>query len=206
MDKMSFLKNFFEKFFKNGEGQDKTKRSIQNLSIFLIIGIAMVLVSGVFSKSDNALIKSDANKGEQKEISYDRGYLDDYDALMENKIKNILTQMQGVGKVSIAITYASSKEIVPAEDVKQNESNTNERDNEGGARNTTQIDTDSKIIIGQQESAAPVILKTLPPEIRGVVVVADGAKNENVKVNIAKAVSTALGISLSKIQVFPMAN
>lgn len=199
---MSFLKDWYEKFFKNDGGNDKNKKAIQNITIILVIGIAMLLAGGFFNDIGKKSVNSEEQNSQVK-LTQSNGYLDEYDAVMENKIKNILSQINGVGKVSVAITYASSKELVPAQDTRQNESNTNERDKEGGVRSTSQVDTDNKVIVGQQTDTKPVILKELPPEVRGVLVVADGANNQIVKTDIGKAVSTALGISLNKVQVFP---
>lgn len=198
---MKSLKEIFNSFFNSSNGQDKAKRSIQNLAIFMVIGVILLLVGGFLTGSN----KENVVKIDQKEkVSANSSYLDEYDAMLENKIKNILSQIYGVGRVSVAITYLSGKEIIPAQDVKQNESNTNEKDREGGVRSTIQTDTDSKVIIGQQSETRPVILKEIPPQVRGVIVVADGAKDERVKVDISRAVSTALGIPLSKVQVFSM--
>lgn len=199
---MGKIKEWYDLFLLSFDGKDKTKKGIQNLIIILGVGILMLLIGGFFTKNDSNKTQSD-KKGVQNVIQT-QGYVDQYDVMLENKIKNILSEINGVGKVSIAITYSSSKEIVPAEDVKQNQTNINEKDKEGGVRSTLENDTDSKIILGQKSDAVPVVLKEIPPQVRGVVVVAEGAKNEGTKVDIAKAVSTALGISLSKIQVFPM--
>lgn len=201
---MKSLKEWYERLF-NSEGKDKSKRAIQNLLIFLAIGIVLLYVGGFFAGGESKKKTSEEEKQTGKTLVSGESYLDEYDAALENKIKNILSQINGVGKVSVAITYSSGKEIVPAQDVKQNESNTNEKDKEGGVRSTIQTDTDSKVIVGQESETKPVILKELPPQVKGVVVVADGAKDEVVKVNISMAVSTALGIPLSKIQVFSMA-
>lgn len=201
---MKNLKELFNSMFKNCDSQEKTKKAIQNLAIFLAIGVVLLYVGGFLTGEKSNKKVSETEKTAGQTIS-STVYLDEYDAALENKIKNILSQIYGVGRVSVAITYSSSKEIVPAQDVKENESNTNEKDKEGGVRSTAQTDTDSKVIVGGQADSMPVILKELPPQVKGVVVVADGAKDEGIQVNISKAVSTALGISLSKIQVFPMA-
>lgn len=201
---MGILKDWYDKFFKNDGGQDKNKKAIQNIAIFLVIGIAMLLTGGFLNDIGKKPVNNDTQDSQEK-ATPSNGYLDEYDVMLENKIKNILSQINGVGKVSVAITYASSRELVPAQDTAQNESNTNERDKEGGVRSTSQVDTDSKVIVGQQTDAKPVILKELPPEVRGVLVVADGAVDPVVKTDISRAVSTALGISLSRVQVFARA-
>lgn len=197
---MEFIKDLYKKIINDSSGQDKTKKNIQNLAIFIMIGIALLLVSGFLTGNNKKAINT--NETLNKKI-VNNEYLDEYDVMLENKIKNILSQISGVGKVSVAITYSSGKEIVPMQDIKQNELKTNENDREGGVRSTIQVDTDNKTVINQEAETKPVVLKELPPEVKGVIVVADGAKNQSIKIDISKAVSTALGISLSKIEVFP---
>lgn len=202
------MKEFIDRiksYFKN-DGQDLTKKRIQNLTIFMAIGIILLIAGGVFSKErpTDFIDETDLNAKELTEDNQSK--FDQYDEILEGKIKGILSQIDGVGKVEIALTYQSGEEIVPAKDTSQNESNTKEQDIEGGVRSTIQMDTDSKVIIGNQSEISPVILKVIPPQVKGVIVVAEGANSDIIKIDISKAVSTLLGISLSKVEVFPMNN
>ena len=47
-----------------------------------------------------------------------------------------------------------------------------------------------------------MVIKNLPPEILGVVVVAEGADSPLVKLKIIQAVQTLLGVETNNIQVF----
>ena len=50
------------------------------------------------------------------------------------------------------------------------------------------------------------ILQTNKPEISGVVIVAEGASSSKVKYDIQVAVSSLYGISIDKVNVYPMKN
>ena len=49
-----------------------------------------------------------------------------------------------------------------------------------------------------------IVLKELLPKVCGVVVVAEGARDVTVNMDIVSAVSTVLGIKQSNVQVFEM--
>lgn len=50
----------------------------------------------------------------------------------------------------------------------------------------------------------PVILKEIEPKVKGVVVVAQGANDARVKLELYKAVMTLLGVESSDIEIFAM--
>ena len=51
---------------------------------------------------------------------------------------------------------------------------------------------------------SPVILKTYKPKVIGVVITAEGAESSKVRYDIEKAVSSLYGISVEKVNVYPM--
>ena len=57
-------------------------------------------------------------------------------------------------------------------------------------------------MVEENGTSKPVILMELAPEIEGVIVVAGGADDVNVKLNIYKLLQAILSISSDKIQVF----
>lgn len=105
---------------------------------------------------------------------------------MESKLVVVLEKIDGCGQVSVAISYKSNDEKVYAYETQTN--------NKNGV-----ISTISSIITVKGE---PLVLKNLPPEILGVVVVAEGADSPLVKLKIVQAVQTLLGVETNNIQVF----
>ena len=84
---------------------------------------------------------------------------------------------------------------------------TTETDQNGGERQIEDLSKDEKlVIIRDGDKEIPLITETKKPEIRGVLVVADGAKNISVKSMIIEAVSRALDVPTHKVSVQPKKN
>ena len=103
------------------------------------------------------------------------------------------------------ITYVSSKEIVTAMNTVESTTTTEEEDNNGGTRLINQNDRNSQpSTFNDAEGSKPIILKEVEPEIRGVIIISEGANDIRVKMELMKAVQVALGIKPNQVEVFPM--
>ena len=102
------------------------------------------------------------------------------------------------------ITYETGTEIVPAMSVNSDESI---RDSITNGENNTQRSvhtvTEPATIQGNGMQA-PIILVEKEPTIRGVVIVAQGAADISVRLQLQRAVRAVTGISEDKIEVFEM--
>ncbi len=185
------------------EGQDR-KKLIENAVIVAIIGVIVIIAgSTLFSGSKSGahvpVQEQQKNEKTSEVLRRDGPSID----AKEEKLKSILSQMQGVGKVDVMITYDSSEENIPAFDTRKSQSSTVEKDNEGGTRTVTQEDFDSTLAYEDSSDGGnvPVILKKTEPEVRGVLVVAEGADNIVVRERIINAVRVALDIPLHRVEV-----
>lgn len=139
-------------------------KSVKNIEIYIavilgVVVIAIALIGNVSTKN------VDENASSQS-----------YIAEMEHKIVSVIQKIDGVGKVTVAISHDATTESVYAY--------------ESGTNN---------ILYSKGE---PVIVKTLPPKILGVVVVAEGADNPVVRMKINEAVVTLLDVDDARVQVF----
>ena len=107
--------------------------------------------------------------------------VNEYVNTLENKLKNCLAKVKGAGKVDVIISVGSSMQTVFA----------TQTITSGG--NVTQ----SPVIV----SGKPVVLKEAYPEITGVVIVAEGAGNITVRVDLLNACKTFLSITEDKIRI-----
>lgn len=176
------------------------KKSLEYLVLITVLGIIILLTAnGLWGgeKKETQKVIDVTRQG----ISHDT---DQPNYGLEQRIAKILSEIQGVGRVSVLITYASGPEVVPARDSKYNHSDTNERDSGGGERSVLQKDQDDKLVLVEEQSGVkkPLILKQLAPRVMGVVVVADGANDITVKTNIVRAVESAAGVPGHRVQVF----
>jgi len=183
------------------ESQNRNKL-IENTVIVIIIGIILIIAgSTIFSGSDKKNRQEEAKKytASQEENKNASSELDE----TEKKLKSILSQIQGVGKIDVMITYATTRENVPAYDIKKSQSKTLEKDSEGGTRDTSQEEYDSTIAYEDSENGGrePVIIKELQPEIKGVLVVAEGADRIEVRERICYSVMVLFDIPAHKVHV-----
>ena len=123
----------------------------------------------------------------------------------EKSIKQILSKINGVGKVEVLITYSESNQVVAMYNEKNNESQTKEEDKSGGTRTIQENTTDKEIVYKEENGKkVPVTEKVVMPKMEGALIVAEGANNAEVKTNIIQAVEALTGLATHKIQVLEM--
>ncbi len=118
----------------------------------------------------------------------------EYAILLENKLTNALSVLKGVKNVQVVVSVSSGGEVVIANNVEEKTV-----ENEDG-KNVTVIKT--PIIVTENGVSKPIILMEILPKINGVLVVASGAEDINVKLNIYKAIEAIISIPSENIQVF----
>ena len=151
-------------------------KSIKNIELYVALALGVIVLVVV-------LATSSANSDNYVEDTTD---FDAYISAMENKISSVIGNMDGCGNVNVAITYSSVDEKVYAYETETTTSN-------GVTKQTSSIVT----VRGE-----PLVTKTLPPTILGVVVVAEGADNPIVRLKIIEVVVTLLDVQQKDVQVF----
>ncbi len=122
----------------------------------------------------------------------------DATASLEERLTATLSRIAGVGRVEVLISYESSPEMVPAMSVdKQSETDT--------AGGESQRESSEPFTLRGEGSDGPFVLMEIEPRVRGVIVVAEGAGDIAVRMQLQNAVQTALDIPASKVDVLPMA-
>ncbi len=185
--------------------EKENKNIIYNIMFFIGIGVLLIILGDtvfnnvpkkIIDKKDNLVI----NEGNLKEQNKN------FEDAMEERLEAIFSKMEGVGKVEVMLTISYGKEIFLAEDVDSNYSKTNEEDTQGGQREITSEDIQSKTVMQNTGSGStePVILKEKYPEVKGVLILAEGGEDPRVKQQLTAAAETLLGVPAHKVQVFKM--
>lgn len=199
METMGRLKEFFEKIFSNGE----RKKLIENSIIVIVIGIIIVIAGGALfdRQEDKAPVQQSLEGTTEQQVG--NVMKPDEKSELEKKLEEILSKINGAGKVDVLVTYESGNELIPATDTSKKENVTQERDSGGGTRDVKSNEMESKVVFEDQGgSKKPVILKELQPGVKGVIIVAEGATDPRVKENLSKAVQVITGVAIHKVQVF----
>jgi stage III sporulation protein AG len=172
------------------------KKRIQYLAILLVIIVILTIYFTSAGVADKA--KESAPPGTT--VSEQR--LDS----IENQLKYTLSQIEGAGRVEVMITYEASGEIVPAISVDKQTSTTTSSGESGTSTTSTENTQNEVVTIGGSGGNSALVLKEKSPEIRGVIVVSEGADNIAVKLNLLRAVQTLLSVSPDQVDVYKMNN
>ena len=200
------LSEKLKKMFSKNDGNNKKK--IENILVFIVIlAITIVAINYIWngdkwSQSSNSVPDAE-NDNTVVQVSSDVNYDEN-----EEKLANILSNIAGVGKVKVLLTYSQTSTYVPIYNENVKSSNTTETDSAGGSRTVEENDSQKEVIYKEDSSGnrEPVTQSIISPKIEGAIITAEGADNAEVKTAIVQAVEAATGLATHKIQVFKMSN
>jgi stage III sporulation protein AG len=181
-----------------------SKKNLYNLVIVFLIGVLLLIITNFFS-STTGTASEPTNASVEQSIQLTNAEYANYEANKRKELENILSQMQGVGRVQVMIHFSSGEELVPAINIQQGQSSTTERDTEGGERRTIQDNNGTNVVITNKGSnTEALILKRVYPKITGVVVVAEGAEDNQVRLQIISSITKLFELPANKVDVYPM--
>ena len=124
-----------------------------------------------------------------------------YKEKLEERVREIVSSVEGVGKSQVMVTLESGVEYVYEKE--QNVSSTLNEDNTQGSGMKIQQSEDNKesfIIVEDENGHKTALVRTrLEPKVQGVVVVCEGGGSALVAKNIYDLVTTALGIGYDRV-------
>lgn len=147
------------------------------LLLVILVGVVLLLLPTGDKKTETAALTAAA--GERFDV-----------ADMEQKLARTLTQINGVGEVSVMLTLRSSALQVLAQDGK-----TTEKEGDSEANITTVVVSKGS---GYQETVA---LQQLSPQYQGALVVCSGGDDPNLRLRLTEAVSALTGLGADKISI-----
>lgn len=216
MDNKNGISSWLKKWLSNSEQPDKKTGKYQYLLLVLFIGAAIMLISNIFIKektsnanTDLAVTQSREQSQEDVEAfgqkkSSENKTMADYEQSYETQLKDALETILGVDDVTVVVNIdATEKKVLEKNKVSQSQT-TDETDREGGERKVQDTSEDQQVVIIRNgEKEVPIIVETKKPEIRGVLVVARGADNIQVKKWIIESVTRALDVPSHRVAVMP---
>lgn len=183
---MSEKENKITEKLKKSKLYEKLK-NIKHLDLIIIVIFVCILLLIYFGDFSST---SKNNTLSQTFTSYES-----YTKDLEKRLSGVLSKINGAGKVSVMVTLDGSPELVIAY-------NTEEKSN--NLLNTDDSVTIKKepIIINQNGVSSPLVLSEIMPKIKGVVIVAQGANDVAVKLNLLSATTKLLNININSIEIF----
>jgi stage III sporulation protein AG len=181
--------------FKDTFGKIKKIKNIEVIGAILVAALILGIYVLPGQKSNND------TKAEQTVISNNK----DVNTAAEDKLKSILSGIEGAGKVEVMITYETGPELVTAQEVDKQTNVVTEKDSSGRSKQSeSTVENQKPVTVKESGGDSALVLVEKQPTVRGVIVVAEGADSIKVKLSLLKAVQTALQVSPEKVDVFVM--
>lgn len=125
-----------------------------------------------------------------------------YEAELEQRVREILKNVDGVGKVDVMIVLKSSAQKVVHTDNSFSRSVTDEKDSTGGTRKIENEENGSTTVFASGDGQnTPIIEKELRPELSGIIISASGGGNPTVRAEISAAMEALFDLPAHKIKV-----
>lgn len=172
------LREWIEAVRKHIQSENSTRMIV----LLGAAGIALILLSGAFPKREKA-----SDPPSVQNASAELTEPDSYRKNLEEQLTALLSQMEGVGQVTVMLTVSGSAEQVYAEEVKAD-------------RSDSSVRTESRFVITRSDGSESALLSgTKNPAIQGAAVLCSGGGHAAVQERVSTAVSAVLGIPPSRI-------
>jgi len=188
-----------------------TKRSY--IILIGLIGLLFLIISNIFKNdtSDDQLIIEErqqevwlSDKDDDDVTPSRDDVISDIQHLIQNDLESALESIQGISNVQVLVQLDASSLKVYEQNTITGYQRTEETDQGGGTRNVEDETIEQQtVILRKNNSEEPLLIQTKMPDIRGVLVIAEGVDQIQRKQMIVEAVSRLLDISTHRISVMP---
>jgi|SRR5690625_3018387 len=196
-------------WMKNQQTNQKMTKS-NYLIILACIGVLLLILSQWFtSSSEIEIIEEDHFSEEVKKT--ERTGQDTYsDPLLElertyqNELATMLENIAGISNVEVMVNLDATGEKIYQKNLIVGTQTTVESDQGGGSRNIEDLTEEHQVVIIRQgDTEVPLVVQDKKPSIRGVLVVANGVEQIQLKQWATEAVSRVLDVPPHRISIMP---
>lgn len=154
--------------------------------VIICLGVAgvVILVLSELLPNENSIEKA------QNQSEPSSAVCCDYEADLEHRLEEIISEIDGAGSVSVMVTLEGSAEDVYAQQEKDDVENRKHEND--------------YVIVKTDDGENGILLKTFQPQVRGVAVVCTGGGSAVVRQSITNTVTAVLGISSARVNISVM--
>lgn len=173
---------------KLGQYSESKKKII--LILCLVTGLSMMLISGFVSSS--------SKKQKNKDINFN---VSGYEHKLEERLLDLVEEIDGVGKAKIMVTLESSIEYIYAQERREKTDKISDFKDKTPLKLQERNDEEKKLMLvdGPSGRRQALIKTEIQPKIKGVVVVCQGGNEPLVNQQITNVLTTVLNISSSRV-------
>jgi stage III sporulation protein AG len=200
------MKDLLKKITGARENDDYPPKQQRQKIIWLVgaivLGITLLFIGNSNRPAQSIQDKTTGETGDQRPGI--RSAMAQEEEILADRLKKMLGQVEGAGKVEVIVRLASSKRDRYALNTNSGRKTTEEKDQAGGARLITENTGNEQLVLlrnGQKET--PVVEEEQAARVAGILVVAEGARDPGIKAHLFQAAQIALGVEPHKILVLP---
>ncbi len=176
-------KSIFDVFFS----KLKKIKHLDKILTILFIAIILLIYFSSFSFNNTNKIKNEGQALTNNEVTS----LSSYQKALERKIEETISAIKNAGNVNVMVNFSQGIETVIAY-------TTESRHNKDG----TISEIKTPVLITNNGKTQPIVLQEKMPDPTNIIVVASGAKDTNVKLEILRAIQAMFELNSSNIEIF----
>ena len=173
-----------------------TENRMNLILICAVTGIILIAASYIWDE-----------QAEPAESVSDAGTLLSADTrTLEQRLSEMVSRIDGAGRSCVMVTMDSTREAVYAQDLRETE-DTSSSSESGRTTESGNISREqTHILMDRGSGEEPLVEKQIEPQVRGVMILCEGAENPVVEQRVTEAVKTVLGSPASRICVEKISN
>ncbi len=177
---------------------NKKIKGKETMIVLMLIGaVIAIMVIPTKEKEEKIITRTESDM--EMGVEY-KG--ENYEEELEERLEEILSQMEGVGKVQVMITLQSSAKEVVEKDYSTQENRENVSLDE---TNQSSISKEENTVYSEtDEGSVPYVVQEIYPKVEGVLVVAEGGDNSYVNIAIVEAIQALFDVDIHKIKIVKM--
>ena len=185
------------------KGRERMKKfGIREWGMILLVGICfLVLVMPVKAGEKEKNPEEERQEQSNKNITVEESEAATYTEELEQRVEELLSCVQAVGKVKVMITVDATGEKNVLTDGVREKKETTEQDSAGGSRISVEERSDLETVFSGE---TPYLISESYPKVIGVVVIAEGSGTGNVDYDILQSVQVLFDLPAHKIKIMKM--
>ena len=198
MDLQEIMSKGKEKLFSLG---------IKQWVMLLLAGVCCLVIVFPMGDKNNSTINETDRGHPERELYAEKEPVQEtnYEAGLEERLENLLSGVEHVGKVKVMITVSNSGQKNVLQDGSRETEQVTETDSAGGNRHSVSEKKEGTTVFYDiAGESVPYILSETYPEITGVVVIAEGSGTGTVDLDILNAVQVLFDVPAHKIKIMKM--
>ncbi|WP_040513017.1 stage III sporulation protein AG [Gracilibacillus halophilus] len=195
---------------------DTKNHKLHYIALVALIGLFLLIVGNLFDSEeepsttpDTPIISEESEETkddvwQQDQSSESTSNLSDIEKVYEKDLTVLLEKMSGVSEADVMVNLDATGEKVYEKNLVIGSQITNETDQNGGNR---KIDDETReqtvVVIRQGDNEVPLLIQKKKPQVRGVLVVAKGVDNLEIKEWVLDAVTKVLDVGAHRVSIMP---